>query len=470
MKLIDKLIDGYMRRKGLDPNTPGFTSVPSTGLLIGPYQNDKYPKAFRSSEALYSVASLLIRKASSIPLVVYERKKGADAKKALYEYQIKSRGPVPARKLDEILGLRAKALEENSIVTDGNLAKLIMKPNENMSQDQFLEAMFGFRLISGEANIWGNSGKNPNGRIVELQVLPTNRVEDVYTKNDVYGIDSHFLDLNAKVPIPKENLLRWKNLRLDFDPTTRIHMRGLSVVEVGWNSYLMGDKGSQALANMLAQGGAKGALSPKVINNTVNPMSDPQLSKAKREVNQQYNGVDNAGTIGILAKPYDFLSFGLSAVDLDIVNVINLSVHQWCRLLGCPTVLFDSEHTSDNNYQNAMRDLVTNTIMPMNSSARDRLNSWLPGRTGTDADRYYLDFDYSMLPELQRDTEKLVNALSKAYWLEEDEKRAEMGYEPKGGPYKTSLVPSGLQKIEDVGLDMGPDPEAPADPQKAGNY
>jgi HK97 family phage portal protein len=468
MGVIDKILDGYFKRKGLDPTQAPVGYLPETGLTIGVYNSQKFPKAYNSSEALYSVASLVIRKAASIPWYVYKVKNTPQAKASLARYQRMTNSPMNAKAWNRAQQLRKAAYDENAMVDDGPLAKLLKQPNEHQTQDQFIEAVMGYRILSGEANLWGNSGNNPKGRIVELQVLPTQYVEDIYTKNDVYGIDGHVIDLGAKVPIAKENLLRWKNWRPDFDPTTRIHMRGISVVEVGWNNYLMGNYGTTQLANMLQNGGSKGALSPEVVANQYKTLTDPQISKAKREINAQYNGVSNAGSIGLLAAPYKFLNFGLSAVDLDIVNVINLTVHQWCRMIGAPTVLFDAEHTSDNNYQNAMRDLVTNTIVPLLSSFRDRYNNWLVPRSGQ-SEGYFIDYDISGLPEMQRDLEKLVNSLARAYWLKEDEKRIEMGYEPLGGVYNTSLVGSGLGKIEDVGMDLsGADQIDPnADPDVA---
>jgi phage portal protein BeeE len=122
-------------------------------------------------------------------------------------------------------------------------------------------------------------------------------------------------------------------------------------------------------------------------------------------------------------------------------------------------VLFDAEHTSDNNYQNGMRDLVTNTIVPMLSSVRDRLNGWLLPRFGLEG-THYLDFDISGLPEMQRDMEKLTNSLAKSYWLTEDEKRMEQGHEAKGGAFDQAHAPSGLTPLDMLGMDVPMDPAA----------
>lgn len=464
MNLLDRIVLGYLksRTKGLNPNQPNNV-LPVNSFTIQSYTGNDFVKAYASSVALYSVAGFLVRKAASIPWYEYKLNGGKDAKMSLERYRTMTKGIMASdAAFTKALAERKAAFDENAIVENSALARRLKRPNENQSQDQFFESLFGFRILSGEANIWGNSGDllDTDGEFAELQILPTQYVDDYYDPADLYGILGYRLTVGKGINIAKENLARWKNWHPDFDGVTRIHMRGLSVVKVAWKNYLMEDNGGSAMANMLKNGGAKGALSPAVVGTTPTRLSDTQLSEAIRQVNIKINGNENANSIGVLAGPYDYLNFGMSAVDMQIVEIMNLTMHQWCRMLGLPTVLFDSEHTSDNNYQNALRDVVTNTIVPMMASVRDVLNSFLLPRFGLEG-KSFIDFDISALPELQRDIEKMVNSLAKAYWLTEDEKRVMMNYEPKGGIYDTSLVQQGLVKIDDVGLDLSPIPNDP---------
>jgi phage portal protein BeeE len=118
-----------------------------------------------------------------------------------------------------------------------------------------------------------------------------------------------------------------------------------------------------------------------------------------------------------------------------------------------PVVLFSADNMADNNYQNALRDLVTNTIVPMCAQLRDELNKWLVPRMGGKG--VFIDFDIMALPELQRDMEKMVNGLRSADWLTFDEKRIAMNYEPKGGAYDNSYISQGMVPIEQAGMDLG---------------
>jgi len=443
--------------KSLDPTKAQYDmNIPINAAAVGSYGQGAFVKAYTNSSDLYSVVTFLNRKMASLPWYVYEVNKTADAMKMLRKYKDRTKNPMSQKAWNEAMTWRKAAYDENAILDDGEgLGRLIARPNAHQGQDQFMESAFGFYNLSGEANLYGNSGLDVTAEIVEMEVLPTQYVIDYYDPKDLYGILAHALEANGRIPIAKENLMRWKNWTPEFDAQTRIHMRGISIVRVGWNTYMMNENGAKAMAGMLKNGGSKGALTPVPVGNQVTRLDKPQLDAASQSVNARFNGLENVNTIGVLAGPYDYLNFGLNAVDMEIIPVMNLTLHQWCRMLGLPTVLFDAEHTSDNNYQNALRDLMTNTVIPRMSSFRDQLNKWLLPRFKAE-NKYFIDFDASGLPELQRDIEKLVNSLRNAYWLTEDEKRIEMNREPLGGVYATSLVPAGMTLIELVGQDLQP--------------
>ena len=469
MKLIDKIVLNYLERKakkyaGLNPNgVPGNGLVPINSITLQGFSTNDWVSAYENNGDLYAVANFLIRKAASIPWYVYSKKKGTKAKVALERYKQLTKGIGNKGAFEQAIIARKAAYDENAVVDNTSLARRLQRPNENQSQDKFFESCFGYGVLSGESNLWGNTGdatqQDIESEFVELQVLPTQFVSIIPDPRDVYGILGYRLDIGSGQNIAKENLLMAKNFRPSFDASTRIHMRGLSAVQVAWKTYQMADNAATSLATMLKNGGAKGALTPNAINGQPSPILTPeQASAAKMMVNDSFNGNKNAGNIGVLARSYDYLSFGLNAVDMETMKVLELTLHQWCRVLGLPTVIFDTAHSADNNYQNGMRDLVTNTIVPMMASLRDELNRWLLPRF--DAEDQFIDFDITALPELQRDMEKMINGLKQAYWLTEDEKRIAMNYEPKGGVYDTSLVPSGLTPIENVGMDISvtPDP------------
>jgi HK97 family phage portal protein len=213
----------------------------------------------------------------------------------------------------------------------------------------------------------------------------------------------------------------------------------------------MGVEAQKSAASQMANGGAKGALVPKVVGNQIPMVTELQASQMQRALADRINNNSKGGSVAMLQTPWDYLNFGLSNSEMQIIDSMKFSLEQWCRVFGMPVVLFSAENMSDNNYQNALRDLVTNTVVPMLGQLRDELNKWLIPNVGQGNE--YIDFDVSALPELQKDIEKLVSQLTQAYWLTLDEKRIAMNYEPLGGEFDKAYINSGLVPIEETIMD-----------------
>lgn len=440
------------KRKGLNPNISAQREVQAVnGVVLQPYYGQAYiTDGYMGNSDVYSIVTFLARKAGSIPWYVYKMKTGEKAKTSLERYKQLSKGLHNKGAFERALMERKNAYEEN-MVTNSPLAKLLERPNPSQAQDQFFQNLFGYRILSGEGNIYGNDGNIENGKFVELNVLPTQFLEIYPDPNDLYGLLGYKLMVAQGINIPKGNVCHWKSWNPDFNDVTRSHLRGVSPVQSAWKLLRMSNNAADASAKMTQNGGAKGALVPEVVNNNVPQMTPEQASMIQRAINERINGTDNKGSIGVMQYPYNYLNFGLSSVDMELVKTLQMTLHQWCRVFGMPIVLFDTDTSSYNNYTNGMRDLITNTIAPLCAELRDELNAWLVPRFG---ENVYIDYDISALPELQADMEKMVAQLKQADWLTFDEKRTAMGYEEKGGAYSSSYVGSGMMPLEMAMMDL----------------
>jgi phage portal protein BeeE len=289
------------------------------------------------------------------------------------------------------------------------------------------------------------------GQFTELNVLPTHFLEIYPDPNDLYGLLGYKLMVSRGIDLPKDNVMQWKTWSPDFNDVTRSHMRGVSPLRAAYKTLRMSNNSADASAMMTANGGAKGAITPKPLGSIVPNFTIEQANIIKRAVNEDINSVDNKGKVAVLQTPWDYLNFGLSSIDMELVKTMQMSLQQWCRVFGLPAVIFDTDTSSYNNYHNAMRDLVTNTIVPMCCSLRDELNKWLVPRYGTE---YYIDFDITALPEMQQDMERMVRSLRDANWLTMDEKRVAMNYSEKGGAWDMSYINQGLIPIEQAMMDL----------------
>jgi HK97 family phage portal protein len=439
------------KKKGLDPNQNVTTNIRGiNGALLQEYENGKYVyEGYLGNADVYSIVSFLARKAASIPWYVYKTNNTEKGRTSLLRYKQLTKGLGNQGAFERAVIERKNAYSEN-IVMNSALARLLERPNEYQAQDQFLENLFGYRFLSGEGNIYGNDGKM-GGKFAELNVLPTHFLDIYPDPNDLYGLVGYRLMVDRGIDIPKEQVCAWKTWNPDFDATTRTHLRGLSPLRAAYKTLRMSNNAADASAMMAANGGAKGAITPKPLGTIVPNFTIEQANIIKRAVNEDINTVDNKGKVAVLQTPWDYLNFGLSSVDMELVKTMQMSLHQWCRVFGMPAVLFDVDTSSYNNYQNAMRDLITNTIMPMCCSLRDELNKWLVPRFGEDV---FIDFDITALPEMQQDMERMVRSLRDANWLTMDEKRVAMNYSKKEGAWDMSYINQGLVPITQVMMDL----------------
>jgi len=440
------------KKKGLNPNIGAQREVQAVnGVVLQPYYQQAYvDDGYMGNSDVYSIVTFLARKAGSIPWYVYKMKPGEKAKTSLERYKQLSKGLHNKGAFERALMERKNAYEEN-MVTGTPLAKLLERPNPQQAQDQFFQNLFGYRILSGEGNIYGNDGNIDNGKFLELNVLPTQFLEIYPDPNDLYGLLGYKLMVAQGINIPKANVCHWKSWNPDFNDVTRSHLRGVSPLRSAWKLLRMSNNAADASAKMTQNGGAKGALVPQPVNNNIPQMTPEQASIIQRAINERINGTDNKGSVGVMQYPYNYLNFGLSSVDMELVKTLQMTLHQWCRVFGMPIVLFDTDTSSYNNYTNGMRDLITNTIAPLCAELRDELNAWLVPRFG---ENVYIDYDISALPELQADMEKMVSQLKQADWLTFDEKRTAMGYEEKGGAYASSYVSGGMMPLEMSMMDL----------------
>lgn len=440
------------KKKGLDPlvNTSNNALRAINGAVLQNYNNQSYiTEGYLGNADVYAIVSFLARKAASIPWYVYKLKPGEKARNSFMRYKNLSKGIQFQGAFEQALIERKNAYSEN-VVMNSPLAKLLENPNPMQSQDQFLENLFGYHFISGEGNIYGNDG-NIDGKFLELNVLPTQFLDIYPDPRDLYGLLGYKLMVGQGIDLPKDKVMQWKTWNPEFNDVTRTHMRGLSPMKAAYSTLRMSNNAADASAMMAKNGGAKGAIVPKPIGNNVATLTYEQAQIVKQAVNQDINGLDNKGRINVLQTPWDYLNFGLSSVDMDLVKTMQMSLQQWCRVFGMPTVLFDTDTTSYNNYQNALRDLMTNTIVPKCAQLRDELNKFLLPKFGEDV---YIDFDITALPELQQDMERMSRILRDANWLTMDEKRMAMNYEARGGAYDFSYVNQGLVQLEQVSMDL----------------
>jgi HK97 family phage portal protein len=155
-------------------------------------------------------------------------------------------------------------------------------------------------------------------------------------------------------------------------------------------------------------------------------INEVQAQALKDKFRKQHQGSQNAGDIIITPSKLSWVNFGLPATDLALIEQYNSTVKDLCNIYNVPVQLLNNTDSSTyNNMKEAKKALYQNAVIPELVKLRDELNRWLAPQYGPNI---YIDFDYSAVPELQDELEKIVNQLSQAWWVTPNEKREAMYY------------------------------------------
>lgn len=443
--------------------------------LIPVGQYPVYPKAelqtfiniFSSNASLYIIVSMIARKFASIPRYVYQINDSTASKQ--YKHFLKQpQIQVKQKHLKQIQDLHKKAYDE-TIVEDNPLSKLMQQPNDEHNQDAYYELLATYYLLCGEAFQWLNRGDyDPNLSddeiealpILERWCLPPQFVGLIIKRNayDVLGgeltgyqIINNGQPINLRIP----DVLHWRKPNPNFNWWDLSHFRGLSPLYAGLKTLTQDDSITDAGVNMYQHGGAHGAL----VNVGMDKLSPEQLTSIDKAIDTKVNGKSNKGRIARLPGNWNHLNFGMSAVDMDLIDASDKVFIKICNLYGVNPQVFMTG-TTFNNVSQARADLITNLVLPMCCSLRDEENEDFLKAFGMDsasqkkgAKKYTTDCDVSMMPELQEDMEKIATSLVSAWWLTPNMRLEAMGQEKSSDPLMDKVwIPNNLTLIDDAAM------------------
>jgi HK97 family phage portal protein len=413
-----------------------FPYLGNNVIWTAPTTQNFIEKGLYLNSDLYAIINLIINKVSTAPIVVYEVKD----QKALKYYKSMSKSFDNSGAKFQAQQYKARALEEVSIP---ELDRLFKKPNEFQTWDNLLKEIAAFRLITGNAYIYGaRRGEQSNAPIIALYSLPAQYME-IISGGLNQPIKEYRLTYNGYERISANNVGHLKNINLSYTAGTANHLYGASPLRSAVRDLTTSNDGKQALLSMLQNMGARGILTG---DGTVN-ITREQAQGLKEDYKSNYQGANRAGDVIITPAKLSWVQMGMNAVDMSIIDTQKVILRSLCRVYGVDAKLLgDTEASTFNNTETAYKALINNVVRPLHIEIRDVLNNWLLESYGNK--NLFLDFDYMAYPEMQDDMDKLVNQLSAAWWLTPNEKRAAMNY----GEYQNTLmeqpfIPQGLMTL-----------------------
>lgn len=394
-------------------------------------------EGYQRNADVYSVVSLISRKASLAPFRLYK----VTDKKAFNEYQMHTK----AQNHKEAQKYRKKALE---LVEDHPLEKLLMRPNEAQGMQQFMESQYGFLLLTGDSYIYGQGpgDDSPNyGKYSELQTLPAQYVRIVGGGWQQPVLGYRMIIGNQQVAFEAKEVLHIKYFNPEYGIDGR-QLYGQSPLRALLNTINASNSADKARTKAFQNGGTAGLISSKTEQL---PMSPEQISDIQETINKKIKGPENSNNLIATNGIIDFKQIGMSPVDLQILESLAVDRERICNAYGVDPIIFSTDSATYNNKREAFRSLIMNVIVPLLNLYRDEFNRWLTTAYDEKGTDYYLDYDLSVYPELKDDIKTQADALNTMWWMTPNQRLEEQGKPKSSNPLMDEYyVPTSLQPLE----------------------
>lgn len=413
---------------------------------------DEYIKSgYEYNPDVYSVVNHITNAISSVPPVVSVV---TNQKKARKYYRLKQnrRYKTSVKKIQEARELKEEAFEE--VDPSDELYKLIDKPNPLQAWPEFFENMMGFKFVTG--NSFAHGIELSDSRFGEMWVLPPQYTRIKADASFETVVKAYVLEIYGRSSddIPPENVMHLKYWNPDYSHTGS-HLYGMSPLKAARRAIRSGNDGQQAMAKAFNNMGAAGMVYPDDPDIELGPKQQGQVQKF---FDQQGAGPDNYKRALVMSAKMGWTNFGMSPVDLEIIEGKKLSMRDICNVYSFPSELLnDPDNKTNTNKRESRRQLWLDVGIPTLERAYSEFNRWLVPRYNDATGReYHIDYDVSGIEALADDMKAKTEWLDRAWWITPDEKRSEMDYEASEIPsFDEPWVDMGKMPVGDASSDPG---------------
>lgn len=384
-------------------------------IVWNPENDDSYiTEGYRKNSTIYALVNLITKAATTIPFQVYEKTNENDYKR----YKAMTSGTFDASTIHKAAMLQKRSLVE---LQDTELHKLLERPNPAQSYNSWITELIAFGKLTGNRYIYGigpDTGAN-EGKYTELYVMPS-QIMEIVSGGIMKPVSKYKIEYNGTYEIDANEICHIKDFNPYYDGTGS-HLYGQSPLRAGLRSLTTNNEAVQTGVKYLQNQTARGLLM-----SDEGDINEVQAQQLKDKFRKQFQGSDNAGDVIITPKKLSWVNFGLNAADVSLIEQYNASIKDLCNIYNVPVQLLNNtDSASYNNMKEAKKALYQNAVIPELLKIKDELNRWLAPKFG---DKLCIEFDFSVIPELQEETDKVVDQLSKAWWITPNEKRAAMNY------------------------------------------
>ena len=321
-------------------------------------------------------------------------------------------------------------------VTDHPAVRLLDRPSPLMSRTAFLEQVYSYLRLAGNAYI---EATEVRGDPRELWCLRPDRVKIVPGKSGMplryeYRHQEH--NVSRTFPVSQVTGMS-KVLHLkEFHPLDDSYgMSRGQPAAMGTDRHNIASVHNQALLYNGAR--PSGALVFKPIKTLDGDMvSAPKevLKAAESELARRHQGPGNAGKPMVFGGDVDWKSLGITPRDMDFYENRRDAALDICTAWGVPSILVITENATYNNIKEAKLELYEEVVIPLVESFLSELNHWLLPKFGEDRDLLFkadLDSVIALEPRREARRQSITGLLSTGL-ININEARQELGYGTTG--------------------------------------
>ncbi|MAM09033.1 MAG: phage portal protein [Rhizobiaceae bacterium] len=309
--------------------------------------------------------------------------------------------------------------DNGTLVSDHPLLSLLKRPNRRMCGADFLEALFGVLLLSGNAYI------EPiilGEDLRELHLLRPDRIRviegrDGWPEAYEYRAGNHVTRFAAEgkgLTLLHMRLFHPLDDHTGFSPLAAAQMAlDLHNAASVWNKALLDNSArpSGALVYQPKDGGS---------------LTEEQYERLKQELEEGYAGPVRAGRPLLLEGGLDWKAMGLTPRDMDFTEARNGAARDIALSIGVPPMMLGIPGDNTySNYQEANRAFYRLTVLPLIARTAASLTAWLEPVYGAGL---RLEPDLDQVPALAAERDALWSRVATADFLTDEEKRAAVGY------------------------------------------
>lgn len=438
---VDKMIEAQVQTY-LQNN---YAIVNSVVPVSAPYSDLKAVRSYSGGSAsVYTIVSKKIQMAANIPFYEYAIK---DQKAFMKYKQLTSGDVLTIEGLQKANLYKEKALEQINI--DSDLNRLLHAPNEEDTQFEFLEKVYGFLDLTGEAFIWKqrlSMGANA-GKVIGLYTLPSQNMKVVPNGRMPVGIGGWIFDLYGEIGLQPDEIIQVKYFNPIWD-NNNCQLRGLSPIQAGGKILLKNNAAIDGEISSFKNGGPPMIIYREDEHEDLTPTAAGLLKQ--RFINET-SGVDNINKIMLSSGKLGAIQTGISPVDQNILESSKFSFQELCGLFKMPPDFYYSLGNSTFNNQDAYKKAAyTEGVIPMVMRVRDRLNKELLPNINR---KSFIDADLSNIPVLQQDMKTLSEWLNLSPEITLNERREMKGQDRLPDPNMDVVyVPSGWVPLDEMNI------------------